>query len=189
MQHGFKAKAERISADVRNRLGLDASSPVCPWALAEHLGVIVLDPKDLPLAANDHHQLTVVDPDAWSALTVKEAGLTGVVVNPTHPPARQRNSLMHEIAHIYLRHVGHRVDVSDDGMLLVSDFSPEQEEEADWLAGALLIPRDALLSARSAGKTPEQICEQYGVSKELCQWRLRMTGVETQMQHRRRRRS
>jgi Zn-dependent peptidase ImmA (M78 family) len=188
LQHGFKARAERISADVRNQLGLKLIAPLCPWALAKHLGIIVLKPEDLSLSTHDVHQLTVVDPDAWSAMTVREAGLTGVVVNPTHPKARQRNSLMHEIAHIYLRHVGHRVDISEQGLLLVSDFSPDQEEEADWLAGALLIPREALLAERSAGATPDQICVQYGVSKELCNWRLRMTGIEAQIQNRRRRR-
>ena len=162
---------------------------MCPWKLAEHLGIIVFEPGELPIPANDLHQLTVVDPKAWSALTVKEAGLTAVVLNPTHPKTRQRNSLMHEISHIYLRHVGHRVDVSNQGLLLISDFSADQEDEANWLAGALLVPREALLAARSAGKAPEQICREYGVSSELCTWRLRMTGIEAQIQHRRRRAS
>ena len=185
MQYGFKAKAERISVEIREELGLESIAAVCPWQLAQHLGIIVFEPADLPLPANDLHQLTVIDPGGWSGLTVKEAGITAVVLNPKHPKTRQRNSLMHEIAHVYLRHVGNRVDVSEHGLLLVSDFSTEQEDEANWLAGALLVPREALLAARSSGKSPQQICREYGVSEELCTWRLRMTGIEAQIQHRR----
>ena len=108
--------------------------------------------------------------------------MTAVVLNPTHAKARQRSTLMHEISHIHLKHIGSRVDVSVDGLLLVSDFSREQEDEADWLAGALLAPRDALLLARKAGKSAQQICHDYGISNELCAWRLRMTGIDAQVQ-------
>ena len=186
MKHGFKASAERMAVDVRAELGLSPVAPLCPWRLADHFGIIVFGPKDLPLAANDIHQLTVADPQSWSGLSVRDAGLTAVILNPTHPKARQRNTLMHEISHIHLKHVGSRVDVSMDGLLLVSDFSAEQEEEANWLAGAFLAPRDALLAARNAGKSAQQICNDYGISNELCVWRLRMTGIEAQLQHRRR---
>lgn len=186
MKHGFKAKAERISAAVRAELALEPTAPLCPWKLADHFSILVFEPDDLPIAANDVYQLTVVDPDSWSGITVKEAGLSAVILNPAHPKSRQRNTLMHEIAHIHLGHVGSRVDVSGDGLLLVSDFSKEQEDEADWLAGALLMPREALLRARSSGKTAAQICSEYGVSSELCTWRLRMTGIEAQLQHKRR---
>lgn len=143
-------------------------------------------PGDLKVPANDLKQLTIVDPDSWSGLSVKAAGLTAVILNPTHPKTRQRNTLMHEISHIHLGHVGNRVDVSEQGLLLVSDFSAEQDDEANWLAGALLAPRDGLLAARMAGKSAQQICSDYGISHELCTWRLRMTGIDAQLQHRRR---
>ncbi|NNM77114.1 ImmA/IrrE family metallo-endopeptidase [Sphingomonas sp. ID1715] len=169
-------------------MGLDQLSPLCPWELCDHLGLIVLSPAELPLAANDLEQLTVKDPDSWSGLTIRSSGLIAVIVNPAHPKSRQRNTLMHEVSHVRLKHVGNRVDVSEDGILLVSDFSQEQEEEANWLAGALLAPREALLAARKAGRTPAQICQQFGISSELCLWRLRMTGVEAQMGYSRSRR-
>lgn len=92
---------------------------------------------------------------------------------------------MHEIAHIHLNHVGSRVDVSEEGLLLVSDYSADQEDEANWLAGALLAPREALLAAKSAGKSAQQICKEFGISSDLCAWRLRMTGVDAQLQFRR----
>jgi Zn-dependent peptidase ImmA (M78 family) len=88
---------------------------------------------------------------------------------------------MHELAHIRLGHVATRVDVGPAGILLVSEYSEEDESEADWLASALLLPRDALHYFRGRGQTSEQIARHYGVSQQLCEWRLRMTGIEIQI--------
>jgi hypothetical protein len=60
-------------------------------------------------------------------------------------------------------------------------YSDEQEQEADWHAAALLLPRDALVHHRSRGKTTLEIANHFGVSVALCEWRLRMTGVEIQI--------
>lgn len=189
MRHGFKANAERTAASIRAELGLQIDSPLCPWQLADHFGVCVFLPTELQIPLQDLHQLTKVDPDSWSGLTVRAGGMSAVVLNSSHPRTRQRNTLMHELAHIYLDHVGSRVDVTEDGILLVSDFSAEQEDEANWLAGALLAPREALLTAKTAGKSAQQICKEFGISPELCAWRLRMTGVDAQLHHRRRKAS
>jgi Zn-dependent peptidase ImmA (M78 family) len=80
-----------------------------------------------------------------------------------------------------LHHAPVRVEVSDSGLLLLSDFSEEQEQEADWLAAAFLLPRDGLIRMRAARKSTAEISEYYGVSEALCEWRLRMTGVDVQM--------
>ena len=88
---------------------------------------------------------------------------------------------MHELAHIELRHVPARVQVSETGMLLLSEYSEDQEQEADWHAAALLLPRDGLMHMRSRQKTSDQIAAHYGVSKQLTEWRLRMTGVDVQI--------
>lgn len=88
---------------------------------------------------------------------------------------------MHELSHILLRHVPARVDVAPSKLLLLSDYSDEQEQEADWQAGALLVPRDGLLRLRSRRQSAADIAEHFGVSAALCEWRLRMTGVDVQM--------
>jgi Zn-dependent peptidase ImmA (M78 family) len=185
MQRGFKTKSESISAQLRQQLGLHLNAPLCPWSLAEHLSLHVFNIDELGLAQPDTDQLMNAGSSSWSGFTVREAGLTGVVLNSSHSKRRLRSTLMHEVAHIYLKHVGSRVDVLDTGLLLVSDFSPEQEEEADWLAGALLLPREALLLARKARKTVAQICEEFGASEDMCNWRLRMTAVDMQINRRR----
>jgi Zn-dependent peptidase ImmA (M78 family) len=65
--------------------------------------------------------------------------------------------------------------------MLLSDYSDEQEQEADWYAGSFLLPRDGIFRLRSRGKTAAEIAIQFGVSKALCEYRLRMTGVDIQM--------
>lgn len=104
-----------------------------------------------------------------------------IVLNPAHAITRRRNDLMHELAHIELRHTPARVEVSETGLLLLSDYSDEQEQEADWLAAALLLPRDGLVKLRSSRHSATDIANHYGVSEALCEWRLRMTGVDIQM--------
>jgi Zn-dependent peptidase ImmA (M78 family) len=181
LRYGFKASAERTSKEIRAELQLAPQDALCPWDLAQHLGIIVLNFSELPIPANDVDQLTLADPGSWSGLTLKAHGLSAVILNPTHSKPRQRNVLMHEVAHIHLGHVPNRVDTTEDGLLLVSDFSKEVEEEADWLAACLLVPREALLWCRKAGHSVGQICTKYGISRPLCEWRLRMTGVDRQM--------
>lgn len=66
-------------------------------------------------------------------------------------------------------------------MMLLSDYPVEQEDEADWLASALLIPRDALHALRRSGQSSDEIASYFGVSKPLAEWRIRMTGVDTQL--------
>ena len=114
-------------------------------------------------------------------MTLQCDGTFAVVLNPAHAITRQRNDLMHELAHIELSHVSARVEVSETGLLLLSDYSDEQEQEADWLAASHLLPRDGLVQLRSARHSTTEIANHYGVSEALCAWRLRMTGVDVQM--------
>jgi Zn-dependent peptidase ImmA (M78 family) len=135
----------------------------------------------LSLSPATVHQLTVADGDSWSAMTLKVGVTLAIVLNPGHAPTRRRSNLMHELAHIELRHTPVRVDVSKNGVLLLSDYSEDQEQEADWYGAALLLPRSALVHHRSRGETAADIADLYGVIASLCEWRLRMTGVDIQV--------
>ncbi len=88
---------------------------------------------------------------------------------------------MHELAHIRLNHLPASVQLSATGMLLLSDYSDEQEDEADWLMGALLLPRCVLLDALRRDESPTIIASRHQVSQDLVRWRIRMTGVGAQI--------
>ena len=186
MRRGFKAQAERSAAAARAALGLPPNAPIDPWAYAAHLGVRVLEFAKLGLPAKETSQLTVIDGDSWSAMTLQQDGVFAIVLNPAHVITRRRNDLMHELAHVELEHTPARVEVSETGLLLLSDYSDEQEQEADWFGAALLLPREGLVRLRAARHSPAEIAAHYGVSEPLCQWRLQTTGVETQMRRSRR---
>ena len=65
--------------------------------------------------------------------------------------------------------------------MLLSEYSDEAESEADWLGGAMLLPRDTLFVKRRSGLSAGEIALEYGTSEQLCEWRLRMTGVDIQL--------
>jgi len=182
MRRGLKAQAEKAAARARVALQIAPLSPLDPWAYATHFGLVVLDFSALGLSQTATRQLLAVDSESWSAMTLKDGHTAAIVVNPSHHIVRQRSNLMHEIAHIELKHLPSRVEVSKNtGMLLLSDYSDDQESEADWHGAALLLPRTALAHHRARRKTVSEIATLYGVSEQLCAWRLRMTGVEIQL--------
>jgi len=141
----------------------------------------VLEFSGLELSTDSIEQLTRTDAESWSAMTLQVGSTHAIVVNPAHAVTRQRVDLMHELAHIQLKHTPARVEVSKSGVILLSDYSDEHEQEADWHAAALLLPRDGLVEMRARNDSVAQIAANYEVSESLCIWRLRMTGVDVQI--------
>lgn len=182
MRHGFKSHAERLSLAHRQKLDLSAFDRIDPKKFLEFLGFVVWSPSEVPGVSDDHlNQLLLADPDSWSGVTIREGDAVAIIINSAHPATRQANTMMHEWAHIELRHKPNRVDRSEAGLLLLSDYPADFEEEADWLAGAILAPRDGLVRFRGSGMDTADIASHYGISLELANWRMRMTGIEKQM--------
>lgn len=185
MRRGFKAEAERIASRLRGEMDLPDHAPIDPRTFIGRQGIEIIELHELTgLTAASRHQLEVRDPNSWSGLTLREGSTTVILVNPTHSLGRQANTLMHEWAHIHLRHKPNRVDFAAGEIMLLSDYPAEFEQEADWLAAAALLPRSALVRCRRQSLENEQIAERYGVSKELVVWRIRMTGIDRQFRRR-----
>ena len=180
---GFKSWCENVSSHQRRDLGLAPNAPLDAWALAKHLGIIVwkaeevpgIDPKSLRILLRE-------DPESWSAATLRIRDRHAIIVNSTHSKARQASDLTHEQAHILLDHTPARVDVSEDGLLMLNSYGREQEEEAAWLSGCLLLPRDALITIRAKRLAPAEAAKAYGVSLDMLKYRLKVTGVDAQFQ-------
>ena len=181
MRHGFKSECERIAAAVRHEFGSALDVPLDLGALAVQLGVAVWRPEDVPdLHPESLAQLVDRDGDSWSAVTLHVGPDCLTIVNSAHAPTRQRSSIAHEFAHLMLDHKPDRIDVSEKGHLLLSCFEREQEDEATWLAGALLVPREGLQRAYRQTEDARSLAARFDVSTPLLQWRLRMTGVAVQ---------
>ena len=180
MRRGFKSWCERAAAEYREALGVPMAAALDPHALAEHLNVRVVMPEDvLGVAAGSLRKLRGVAGQAcWSAVTISQGGGRLVILNSGHPGTRQANSLAHELAHVILNHTSDQVSLG--AFLFRDNFDKDQEDEADWLAGCLLLPRDGLLHAYERERTPAALAQHFGVSQKLVNWRLRLTGVMRQ---------
>jgi hypothetical protein len=176
MRRGFKAEAERLAARVRSELGVGPAHRIELEALGLHIGVEVMSALDL-VARDQLELLERLQPGCFSAATFHLPG--GRVVAVTNPigssEARRASDLAHEMAHVLLKHEIRRVQRL--GTFTFFDCDPEQEEEANWLAGCLLLPRPLLLRDARLGLTPEQVAEKHGVSIAMARFRLNASGV------------
>jgi Zn-dependent peptidase ImmA (M78 family) len=184
---GFKTWAEQTSARARQQLKLSPLSPFDPFALAGILDVSILTPDELPdLPTKVRRRLLTEFRDHWSAITVMDGSHHLIVTNSAHASTRQNSSLAHELAHIILGHEPSLMFMTPKSGLAIRTHNDEQEEQANWLAGALLLPREALLEIRRRGMADEEACREYGVSAAMLKFRLNVTGVDVQLRRRRR---
>jgi Zn-dependent peptidase ImmA (M78 family) len=56
------------------------------------------------------------------------------------------------------------------------EVNPAHEEDANWFAGAILIPRDALLDLVKRGAENQAAAKHFGVSVSLLTMRKNLTG-------------
>lgn len=189
-RYGFKAWAERVALEKRTILSLQASSPLSARVLADHLNLRVWYPKEIPkISLSVLDSVDRIEPGAWSAATIVHHDKHLVILNSRHPPGRQSNDLMHELAHIICRHTPSQTQSLADGTMMVTDYDSVQEEEADILAATLLLPRVALIAIMEASLSIPDAAEKYGVSDELLKMRLQRAGVYQQFSRRDRSRS
>ena len=185
MERGFKSRCEEMARSLRLELHLDATAPLSPDQLAGYLDVAIWPVTRLGLSEEDVRQLTEEDPDAWSAVTVSASGREAIITNPTHRGGRYSSDVMHELAHLLLGHEPSRVFFVGSEALALRGYDAAAEEEANWLAGALLLPREALVKAQRRRISEEAVCQHYGVSRQMLSFRKSVTGVGRQFRGRR----
>ena len=184
MERGFKSRCEEMARSLRVELNLDPTGPLAPKLLADYLGVFIWSVEELGLLAEDVQQLVEVDGDSWSAVTVSAADRDAILLNPNHRKGRYSSDVMHELAHLLLGHRPSTMFFAGQENLALRGFNPELEEEANWLAGALLLPRGALVKLLASNRSEDTISEEYGVSKQMFRFRVDVTGVKRQLARR-----
>jgi Zn-dependent peptidase ImmA (M78 family) len=98
------------------------------------------------------------------------------VHNESHSQTRQASNITHELSHCLLEHPPGPA-VSRDGC---RHWNDRLEAEADWLAGALLVPREGALYLLGQGMSVDSIAQHFGVSPALGRRRIYETGVAKQ---------
>jgi hypothetical protein len=181
-RRGFKTWAEEISLRVRRKLKLPDAAPLDPLQLADLLSVLVLPPSDLrDMPEECRRRLTNDHSDNWSAITVANGKHHLIVINTAHAATRRNSDLAHELAHVILGHEPSMMFASPGSGIALRTHNKEQEDEANWLAGCLLLPRDALLSIRRRRLTDEEACQEFGVSLAMLRFRVNASGVDIQL--------
>jgi Zn-dependent peptidase ImmA (M78 family) len=188
-ERGFKTWCETCAVLQRKRLKLRSTDPLDPNRLAQVLGVAIHTAADVPSLGPAVLSALRNDSDSWSAVTISDGTHHVIVINPWHSAARTSSDTMHELAHVLRGHSPTTVDVTEDGGLMLQSYDKIQEAEADWLAGCLLLPRDALLHIKSEWQDLAAGARHYGVSVDLLRMRINVTGVEYQYRRARGRRS
>ena len=127
--------------------------PLDPWEIATILGIhVVVHPDGLP----KYIARLCSTEDGYTAPVESANGVKYVVhLNGQAPPMRQRFTLMHEIAHIWLDHP--RLDLGNTDEC--------KEGEANFLGSYLLAP-DPLVTAWVPRFTIAEISDEFQVSEE-----------------------
>lgn len=182
---GFKAEAERLVVTLRTELGITVHDRLDPIALADLYGIPVLSLTDLglPPPALRHFRIGA-GRDEFSGATLIAGPRRRVIYNPWHAAARRASSVSHEISHVLLEHEPDLSVVQGQQRL----WNPRMEEEATWLAAALLVPADAALEIAKSGRPVDEAAAAFGVSRQLMEWRLNQTGARIRAQRSRARR-
>jgi len=175
VRRGFKTEAERLAERTRTQMGLRPHDLLDIRQLAKHLDVEVI-PADHLVDRARLEELERLQAGAFSAATFHlPDGRIVAVYNPCNDLGRTNSDIGHELAHILLDH-----DVREIQQLAGHTFitcNPEQEEEATWLAGCLLLPRPLLLREAYTGTSAETIAANYKVSQHMARFRLNTSGV------------
>lgn len=177
MRRGFKAEAERLATQVRDEIGLGPYKPLNIDALVQHVGAQLRTADELTSLAK-LQELEELQPGAFSACTFDFGIRKIIVVSPLASNERQRSDVSHEASHLLLNHNVKEIEQLGGFSFFTCD--PDEEQEANWLAGCLLLPRDLLTRSLKRGLDAASIAEANAVSLQMASFRLRATGAERQ---------
>lgn len=182
-RRGFKSEANGTAQEIRAELGLKDLDKLDPWTLADYL-LVPVEPlsdysQDAPLAVR---HFTETDPGAFSACTVFCGARRKIVHNDAHSAGRQASNLTHELGHALLLHPPTPA-LDDRGC---RQWNQNIEDEAQWLAGALLLTEDAALWIARNDTSMTAAALQFGISEQMVTYRLNVTGARTRVARARR---
>ena len=181
LRRGFKTEASAYAREFRAEFGLKPHDPLCPWRLAEHLAIPIVPLSEFQNKIPDEvHYLTEKDVKSFSAITVFYGTQRIIVHNDAHSLLRQASNVSHELSHGILQHQPDEV-FNECGC---RNFNQEYEDEANWLAPALLISEEAALHIVKTGMTIDEAVEYYRASKEVINMRINVTGARKRISSR-----
>lgn len=172
MRRGFKTEAKVLALELRNEIGADAHVPFDPYLFAHEYGIAMVRLSELDVAAKDRFLKPLGS--ALSGALVPIGTKLAILENDAQPIARRRTTMCHELAHVVLDHT-FAVSVSSDERKC--GLGGEQEAEADWLSGEILIPYDGAFRLARAGASDQEAAARFDVSLAVARWRMNHSGA------------
>jgi Zn-dependent peptidase ImmA (M78 family) len=167
-----------LAASVRTDLGIGPVEKIDLEAVAEARGVEMVS-ADALVGMERLHELERLQAFAFSACTFEITGTKVVVFNPLRDIPRRRSDIAHELGHIILEH--ELDEIRELGAVSFRTCRADQEEEATAFGGALLLPRQLLLSSLRRGMDLAEMARQFQVTESMARYRINMTGVQRQV--------
>ena len=173
---------ELYAQGIREFARVRPNEPLNPFRLAKFANLLVLNfDKIQGLSEQTRQHLLGDGAGAWSGGAASQPlpdGRRIVILNPTHGPTRSNATLMEEISHVFLGHQPSRlnIDAKDHrGRSISRDYRKVDEEAAYATGAAALVPYVALRKLVLGGQTSLEIARHFRVSRELVEYRLKVT--------------
>jgi hypothetical protein len=160
-----------VAREEREELGLGPLDPFDPYALCKEHGIPVYSVSNLAEHTSSAavHHFTVARSSAWSAALVPLGAARMIIENDAHALVRRRSNIAHELGHHLLEHEFNEVVLGEDHN---RQFSAEQEKQAKFMAGELLIPLPAAERMAFDDRDNAYVAERYGVSQQFAQMQM-----------------
>jgi len=181
-QFELRALGLRDFAGVRNEQALD------PFALARFARLLVVDFDRIQgLSPESRAHLLGDAADEWSGGACSQPLPNGwrlVILNPAHGPSRNRATLMEEVAHVFLGHRPNRLAAlarngspgeSQSRKIVAREYNHADEEAAYAIGAAALVPYAALRRMVIEGRSGSEIARRFDVSRQLAEYRIKVT--------------
>ena len=171
---------------LRDFAGSEGEQQLDPFALAQFAKLLVVDFDQIEgLSVSARAHLLGEAADEWSGGACSQPLPNGwriVILNPAHGAHRNRATLMEEIAHVFLGHkpnrlaaVGGHPTVKEGARTLAREYNQADEEAAYAIGAAALAPYSALRRMVYAGRAAGNIARRFGVSRQLAEYRIKVT--------------
>ncbi|MFP8962595.1 ImmA/IrrE family metallo-endopeptidase [Streptomyces nanhaiensis] len=175
-----QALMREVAQEERAGLGLGPTEPLDPYALAEEHGISVytLDSlRDFEMNGEAFSHFTLRRASAWSAALVPLGTARVIIENESHSPVRRRSNIAHELGHYLLEHSFNDVILGEDHK---RQFNTEQEKQATFMAGELLVPLTAVERMAFDGWDNARVAAAYGVSEQFAQMQMKGQRIRAQ---------
>lgn len=161
-------------SDSKSIAAANLTNPESVIRLASSMGIITV-PFDLDnfipklgIALNR----VIMDNDISGKLEKNKSGVWEISVNALHHPKRQRFTLAHELGHYFLHR--NQSNLFTDKSLYRGKDMNSMEYEANNFAGAILMPKEELISFMKESNDIDNIADHFNVSALAAKIRVEM---------------